>query len=1268
MVRKMFDEIICPLYKWLHDNEVGITIGVSSLVTHLSVTPVTADEVLKFQTALTQEITRCYRLKASNQTIDQKSVLTPFVNWLLEQRLADDFNKFLTSCFTATQPNVSWFAAVLAYCQTTHKHSAKSEVLFHLWLQQDKNKAIKYYEDELQLTWLEQENWSAIQLLVNYYLQQFNLLEEETNPASIIPLINQFDFEYIAAAVLWLMERSIDPNILISSGLLDKFFIYNADQLENIHHLYRFLQAYQTTPTLMQQIQTLTQLIRKESIPQKNSQFRGYTQYTLSGQIQHNPQSESSSTDDGRQHIEFTQTPRTPITIIPSNYSAKLYISLFGIEHWRCFLDNLLQHPENLALQQLLTDALNPHNQEDIPCVGQLLSHVNNHSDKTRLLNKIATLCTPETIKRLIAAKQVSAFFLIPYKQSLWDQLSLDTLNSYLSDLNQLEICDETEILYKMLSYFLQHNRFDESEIIFSRLLFLMTTNSWIQEDLLLHLRVLRGIDGYLEHRVKRMNQEITNAIDNMQVLNEESILNVKDYWGSILSAVNVLKAIDANVPFAYNDKYALYAEITKKFVQTADFNLAKTLQLLCPDPLPENKKAVSEKECTLITIIAAIDHATLRTHAIAMLENVPFARLNWQDKVYNGKTILFIAIEYHNLGLIKELLHHPYTRPVITDALRAAANNGKWDIVQTILAMHGDNKPTQKGVSNVLWEAVSARQWDIVQTILAMHDDNKPHQEEVRNALSTAASAGQLAIVQTILAMRADNKPTQQGVSNVLWTAARASKWDIVQTILAMHDDNKPNQQGVHNVLWEAVSARQWDIVQTILAMHGDNKPTQQGVNNVLWAAIRTRQWDIVQTILAMSDDNKPNQQGVHNALSIAASAGQLAIVQTIIAMRGDNKPNQKGVSYALEQAAFYGESAIVQTIIAMHGDNKPNQQGVSYALSTAARAGKLDIVQTILAMSADNQPNQEGVHHALSTAASAGQLAIVQTILAMRADNKLSRKKVSSIFRDAVCNKCWDLVHIILLEEADPVIKKNLIGKMKTDFQKTFSLPALQKEQIVALFQSAQSGVLVVSAYSSMESKSLWAHLRVLLPKMINQALLLTNEEGKGLIQVLCEHDSILSQSARPINPAALLYELYAQHPYDNDYRLVAQVCLASLAEYANHPEAWMALALIAYNEKSQITATANPMLYHALDNKIHRYLERMEKNSRKHTLSFWIQSSFLSEAAKNKNYCNALLAGSPELIQDDPRDIKEFILCYKHKILQLYDLEPRLLPSLQ
>lgn len=324
----------------------------------------------------------------------------------------------------------------------------------------------------------------------------------------------------------------------------------------------------------------------------------------------------------------------------------------------------------------------------------------------------------------------------------------------------------------------------------------------------------------------------------------------------------------------------------------------------------------------------------------------------------------------------------------------------GGHDIIRSMLAVTSPNTLTQSCVDKLLCKAAGYGDKIIVQDILAMSGENKPSQDGIKAALREINNkmdyyndfnSEYKKIVEYILNMTGNSKLTQENIVKFLSEVVKKEYKNIAPYILNMTGDNKPTQESVSNAL--IVAAGEWrpTIVKDIIAMSGDNKPTQESVNYALTEAATNRYVNIVKDIIAMPGDNKPTQNGVNDALTEAAKKGSLYIVKDIIAMSGDNKPTPQGVNGALQEAVENYSRAMTEDpinnnlmsnsskatevesyqtiskdILAMSVDNKPTQEGVSNVLYSAVNMNNQDIVVEIFGMQGDNKPTQDTIEKA--------------------------------------------------------------------------------------------------------------------------------------------------------------------------------------------------------------------------------------------------------------------------------------------------------------
>ena len=363
------------------------------------------------------------------------------VAFRLDKAGFDDFCDQLRSHFDADKQSA--LAFLLAGCDFLVGRPAneasleKLNRLFSYLIPLSIEDAESFYESDEAQEFIQAsiKNYAALSApLVAYYQHALAALGDVPHPENLLPLYEKSwidSFVKTAAFLLWLLEKKVSANQIITSGMLDKFVLYHCVEIDRVAEFYRFLQGYDVAKPLVKVVDT--------ALVPRTADFRSLISETAETRL-------TGLRVALEHHGELSETPtavkpsfveRIRLSFdIPELHNPVLYEKLFGNDYWFFLIAHYAKQRQP-AIEKILRDKFNVEESATSAQLKQLnefIVSLQKQDNKAVLLQTVANLLTDKTAKLLIERGNIGVFFLVPHKLSLLSLLSEANASDYIDN------------------------------------------------------------------------------------------------------------------------------------------------------------------------------------------------------------------------------------------------------------------------------------------------------------------------------------------------------------------------------------------------------------------------------------------------------------------------------------------------------------------------------------------------------------------------------------------------------------------------------------------------------------------------------------------------------------------------------------------------------------------------------------------------------------------------------------------------------------------
>lgn len=590
--------------------------------------------------------------------------------------------------YLKTHPESSLYLLTIHYLLTIPEQEKplnweqKLFFLFNSFLERNKQQALDYYYDNLVLF----DKQPEIKHLVlkikklesdrNAIKEQFNRLKitlsDQQDPLGLVQLLRTSlgDIQQFTALLLWLLEKKVPIDTILSTHLLHDFLAYNIFDLDKedspIHDLFVLLYTFPQTSELIHKAVCVS------------SGLRGQETRTLTGSINSN---------QPLMHIDKILFPLN-ITSTALNFEALFQLFGHSFLHAAC-LSYLEQADKNC--HSLLKIYLNERANivTDLP---RLINEIAQYY-KPVVLKNLADLLNNATLNELIAQKCGAVLHLLPYKPQILKQITTVNFAEFLAEINK-NYASTLEVIYQLIVIFkiFHQKNHPALELVFSSILENLYHHPQLTEDseLINNLKKYPFWARQISNRIKLLQQQLFNCIsENTKEGKFGSNIYpiIEEVWLETSNKLWVLNQFFSLSNADLYDKYVLFGQIARSVYQQnkKSFDLDGFIGAL---PLSDEHNNIDASclEMMLFELLTVLDDEIIRDQVIDKLTNEPLACHDWLDYQYNEAPLLVKVAKEGNKGL----LHFIYERkipdqPTLAEAIIAARENNQWEVV-TIL------------------------------------------------------------------------------------------------------------------------------------------------------------------------------------------------------------------------------------------------------------------------------------------------------------------------------------------------------------------------------------------------------------------------------------------------------------------------------------------------------------------------------------------------------------------------------------------------------
>lgn len=678
-------------------------------------------------------------------------------------------------------------------------------------------------------------------------IEILSLLELEKNVAGILPLFEKEVSDVVQYAALLLAALDKDTRIeqIIHSGLLNRFvafhFPHASRENNEIEQLVNILKMFPEAKALVDIVKEL---------------FENYLQF---------PQSYQK-----RAGFFFP-------TLIERNLTN--LACLFN-EHFLMAVCLHVVKSKDLRVKQWLKSYLNSRKPANLAAFVSFVGK-NQEIEVLKLLTTSEFIST-STWQKLLPQHKDALFYLVAYHPAILAALSdAKNLESYLNTLknNNQDIHESMAQLAELLKNIKKGNSQAKS-LLLSEILNLILANPSLADDNSLVRLIACEAESQadlIKTRMLELYEDFEKELDELVLREEYSA--VEDLWLKQNKLFVLFKKLGCNSDFPSN-KYSLYTYLVRKLANQADFQAGEFLDALLPKE--EQTENVSSKERALIEIIAAVDNALIRQAIVSLLEETPRKNYLWARHAYGEDSVLSLAADNRNLGLIQFLLSanngeiYSANDPLVKSALKNAARQGSLPLVK-FLCLNSFSKPNSEAVDEALDNALANQNWSIVQFFCGLDTDNKPSAEAIKKALITAAKKGNLASVKLLCELTANNQPDSVAVRRALEKSARLGKFAIVKFLCVPPTSKKLDAAAIEAAVINAMQsqAMSMEMVEFLCNLPLENTSQSPGFGNALYFAVMEKKLPMIKFLCSSSLNNPLDNSAIVGALKCAVLIG---------------------------------------------------------------------------------------------------------------------------------------------------------------------------------------------------------------------------------------------------------------------------------------------------------------------------------------------------------------------------------------------------------
>lgn len=740
--------------------------------------------------------------------------------------------------------------------------------------------------------------WILAMTLVITYVEKLNrLFKHQQDPQGIIPLLKSFidEPEKMAAGLLWLMQKGITTETIISTGLLHDFFKYSQFDLDTVKALYTLLSEHGG-----QELYLAAQKITCNE--------RGFEVYALTGEYQEN----------------LTQvalvSPILNLTEEEKNIS--LLYEGFGMDFLQEAI-HFLATNYSPVIYELVKNCLN--SPEALVHLASLIALYSRYTGgkKDLLLMQCAELVDEDTLKKLLASNTV-ALHLLLYKPALITDLQQEDLEKLLiqitkSDQNNFEQLSQSFALFHLLK-----EQEDFQWLVFQKIIEISLSDPRLVSSDYQFKKTLAtynhpSASNYLQQIMDKLQQELDGVMHQQMAssfaLKESTYHHIEEYWTDCLEKCIFLiqiKPINLNYP---PDKSALRAAVIKKMWDLKwIFNLETVVNLMVnhyDDPVFRE----AQKKNTFLEILLRVNAPYLQNCALDRLVEAE----NWPTDTYEKVYLLQRAIDHDctilldhlispldclNTILGSSILFTLLTRSLTQDKVNASkflchlALKSKITMAQIVQKINECQEDIVKFIGNdglELDKVVSyfADTNDVSQMVRLLA--YQPSESCLFLILKNAIDKNQIPIIHALLG-NDKIKLNQAAKSSALHWAAMQGDLESFEFLFS--SANRFDDLTMGNAIRQAQTYfsqyHNTKMLHFLCTLPKEHELSANRIADILYWAVINHEFTTIKLLCHLQSKNRPDEATLTHALDLAIENDNFAAIDFLLDLAGEYQPNQ--------------------------------------------------------------------------------------------------------------------------------------------------------------------------------------------------------------------------------------------------------------------------------------------------------------------------------------------------------------------------------------
>lgn len=601
-----------------------------------------------------------------------------------------DLLKFLEFCDKEIDYTSQYSPAILLlkyFLSSSTFDNEKIIELFSYFLQQDSINAINFYpeivsilDSQILLNHLSAEsfleNYSQLKvklatLVTEHYLNYFTQkLQLQASPQGIVGLIHLYSdrVEEFAALILWLLERGLNTEEILQSGLLQQFMMYNVSfaslSSENsIKFLYEILNEFSSSTTLV------------TTASQVHCQERGFENYLINGSLA----SENADEILEDQHLEIEISPAI------SNFTPLIdnFISLYEV-----FGSPFLKEVANWSFVNAgITDKNELSIFFDNVKIDDLATLINyfGFEDDERYLKNLSFLLSDEILKKLVVNNSGAILHILSEHKKFSREITKTHAESFIDDIKRNNI-EFNKIYNRLNQIFATALPNPPISFLYEHFLdyVLLSSPNFNYENLFINCRSFAGIEEILINKSQEIHREYLNCLieqtstHHFTLDNYIDIERVRNFAAIQQAFLTAILPLYSSLNFkALPDIYTMQAHIVKllKLQHVEDFDIREFFAVLEIEPILD-ENVVNQYEQLARKLLLVVDDEEIREVIIHQFKN--------KYPANDFRPLLPLAAREGNIGMMSWMTtNFTFKQKYIIQALESAIDSEQWDSIK---------------------------------------------------------------------------------------------------------------------------------------------------------------------------------------------------------------------------------------------------------------------------------------------------------------------------------------------------------------------------------------------------------------------------------------------------------------------------------------------------------------------------------------------------------------------------------------------------------